>query len=92
MPVFEYFVSEYGDSDYEDLWDILIEAEDNGYIMGAATEGAGDDQDTNDCGVAMSHAYSIISAFTMEDSDSDEHRMLLMRNPWGENYYSWDWK
>jgi len=38
----------------------------------------------------MSHAYSILSAFTMTYNGTDI-KMFLMRNPWGSTYYSSDW-
>jgi len=37
--------------------------------MGAGTSGNGDNTEYNSCGIAMSHAYSILAAFTMTDSD-----------------------
>ena len=39
----------------------------------------------------MSHAYSLISAFTMVDESGREHFMMLVRNPWAENGYSDRW-
>jgi hypothetical protein len=92
VPVFDYIASEFStnDSDMDDMWDLLVEADANDYILGAGTYGAGDSF-SNYCGVAQSHAYSIISVFTMEDSDEEEHRCLLMRNPWGSNGYNWHW-
>ena len=32
-----------------------------------------------------------MSVFTMTDAFNVVHRMLLIRNPWGENYYEWKW-
>ena len=73
------------------MWALLVEAEENNYIMGAGTDGDGDDSASNQCGIAKSHAYSLISAFTMTDSSNVDHKMLLIRNPWGINGYSWTW-
>lgn len=39
----------------------------------------------------MSHAYSILAPFTMTDTNNVAHKMLLMRNPWGETSYRSDW-
>lgn len=93
LPVYEYYSSQFGenDSSLEEMWDLLMDADDNDYIMGAGTSGDGDDSYSNDCGIAKSHAYSIVAAFEMDDSDDETHRMLLIRNPWGSNGYSWDW-
>jgi len=38
----------------------------------------------------MSHAYSIISAFTMT-YNSTTNKFFLMRNPWGYANYNSDW-
>jgi len=59
--------------------------------MGASTTGNGNDQETNSCGIRMSHAYSILAPFTMIDANKVEYQMLLMRNPWGETTYSSEW-
>jgi len=59
--------------------------------MGGGTAGGGDDQETNACGIAMSHAYSLISAFTMTDADGTAHDVLMFRNPWGEAGYTGTW-
>ena len=56
--------------------------------MGAGTAGSGNDQTTNSCGIAMSHAYSIISAFTLTATNSTSYKVLLVRNPWGTTYYN----
>jgi hypothetical protein len=54
--------------------------------MGAGTSGEGNDQVQNQCGIAKSHAYTIISTFIM-----DGEKMIMMRNPWGSTYYSGPW-
>lgn len=71
------------------MWTLLKEADEAGYIMGAGTYGTSDTY-TNQCGVATAHAYSIVAVFEMTSGGST-HRCLLMRNPWGSNYYSWTW-
>lgn len=69
----------------------MREAEEKGYIMAITTGGTGDDSQYNDCGIAMSHAYSLISVFTMTDARGREHNCMLIRNPWGMNGYSGRW-
>lgn len=54
--------------------------------MGAGTSGEGNDQVQNQCGIAKSHAYTIITTFIM-----DGEKMIMMRNPWGSTYYSGPW-
>lgn len=92
-PVFDYYTYDFSSSStaMDDMWDLLVDADAKGYVMGAGTVGSGDAY-SNDCGIAMSHAYSIISVFTMTDAEGEEHKALLIRNPWGSNGYSWHWK
>jgi len=70
---------------------MLLEAETANYIMAVGTAGSGNDQHTNTCGIAMSHAYSMLAAFTMTDASNVAHKMLLLRNPWGTTGYSAGW-
>lgn len=70
---------------------MLKAADDANYVMGAGTDGDGNDQVTNNCGMAKSHAYSIISVFEMTDASKATHKMLMMRNPWGKTSYSATW-
>jgi hypothetical protein len=39
----------------------------------------------------MSHAYSVLAAFTMTDASRVSHKCLLIRNPWGVAYYNQEW-
>jgi hypothetical protein len=39
----------------------------------------------------MSHAYSIFSAFTLDNSGNEE-KVYLARNPWGITRYTGEWK
>lgn len=66
-------------------------AETANYIMSAGSDGTGDDQVSNTCGLAMSHAYAILAAFEMT-SGSTTYQMLMLRNPWGTTGYSGTWK
>jgi len=58
------------------------------YMMGAGTQGNGDDTNRNSCGIFQSHAYSILAAFVLTDANGLEHKVFLMRNPWGKTYYN----
>ena len=81
-------------SDQIDATFQLIQAADAAnYVMGAGTNGGGgSDDDNNICGIATSHAYSMIAAFTMTDANSVAHDMVMMRNPWGMCTYTGTWK
>jgi len=73
------------------MWDLIMAADAANYLMGAGTAGNGDDSQFNGCGIAMSHAYSILAAFNMTDASGIIYKMLLIRNPWGTVYYNSDW-
>jgi hypothetical protein len=98
-PVFNFKVSKIGDEPdgentlytLDEVFGKLMEANTKRYPMGLGTSGKGDDQEKNRCGVAMSHAYSIIDAFVMTDFNNTEHRMLMIRNPWGRATYTGKW-
>jgi hypothetical protein len=75
----------------DEMWDRIVEADDNDFIMSAGTAGVAGEYQVNACGVAMAHSFTIVSAFTMEDEDEHVSRCLLMRNPWGSNTYNWRW-
>jgi len=78
-------------ADLDTYYAMIGEADAAGYIMGAGTAGSGNDQENNACGIAMSHAYSIITSFTMTDANAVAHEMLMIRNPWGSTGYSSTW-
>lgn len=60
--------------------------------MGAGTLGA-NDQLLNECGIAMGHAYSLIAAFELMNADgvTVDHKLYMMRNPWGMSFYNQTW-
>lgn len=65
-PVFTYYSSEINTNAQSNaLWDLMAEGEAKGYLMGAGTDGGGNDQVQNSCGIGMSHAYSVMSAFQL---------------------------
>ena len=68
-----------------------MSANDANYAMSAGTDG-GSDSGRNACGIAEAHAYTILAAYKMTDSSSVEHKMVLLRNPWGVTDYSGAWK
>lgn len=92
VPVYRYYTSDITTTaEAEDMWDILVAADAANYLMGVGTSGTGNDQVTNGCGIAMSHAYTIISAFSMTDASGVAHKCLVVRNPWGVSYYNGAW-
>ena len=59
--------------------------------MGAGTIGTSDTL-LNECGIAQSHAYSLIAAFELKTSDTVDHKLYMMRNPWGISYFNQTWR
>jgi len=89
VPVFSYKAVDITDQTLADAaWLAMKNADTAGYYIGAGTAGSGNDQQTNGCGIAMSHAYSVISAFTLTATNSTAYKVLLVRNPWGTTGYN----
>lgn len=85
-PVFTYILS---DSTYTytstEAFDLLQAGDTAGYAMGASTA-SGSNALSNDCGIALGHAFSILTTFTMSGTS-----MIMLRNPWGTTGYSGAW-
>jgi hypothetical protein len=82
-PVFGYNSED--QTNYSSVWRFLKAADDLNYILGAGTDGV-TDINTNQCGIATGHAYSVISLFYMNGL-----QMIMLRNPWGYTRYAGDW-
>ena len=90
-PIFSYNGSKITDQKSADtIWNILFAGYESHYIMGGAVQGDGDDTKLNSCGMAKSHAYSILAAFKVVDKHKVQ-KFLLVRNPWGTTKYNSDW-
>mmetsp|Transcript_38563 Transcript_38563/g.58712 ORF Transcript_38563/g.58712 Transcript_38563/m.58712 type:complete len:277 (+) Transcript_38563:460-1290(+) len=82
FPTFTFYSSSM-DSTLE-LWELMKEYDELDYLSGGGTSWWG-----NSCGIASSHAYSIISVFALRDqSGVIQHRLYMVRNPWATTYYS----
>ena len=93
-PVFSYKTSTLDtDAKVDEAYQFILTGEQANYVMGASTRGTGDDSSRNHCGIYMSHAYSILAAFTLKDATHNE-QLLLIRNPWGRTGYTglWNYK
>jgi hypothetical protein len=92
VPVYNYGTSTITDTaGAEAAYARILAADAAGYIMTAGTAGGGNDQVSNACGIAMSHAYSLLAAFTMTDAGGTAHKCFMIRNPWGTAGYSGKW-
>ncbi|KAF2870660.1 hypothetical protein BDV95DRAFT_607806 [Massariosphaeria phaeospora] len=73
----------------ERLWKELLQVNE-GFLFSASSPGSyGDDTNTRR-GLALSHAYSVDKAIEEEDEQGKKHRLVLIRNPWGERNYLGD--
>lgn len=91
LPVFGYRAGMGDMNNMGAIWQMLEMADEKNFVKSIATAGQGDDSVANGCGIAMSHAYSLLAAFTMTDASGNDHRMLLIRNPWDVHGYSSTW-
>ena len=89
-PVQSFKMKNYDKKSIDDLYEKLKEADKKGWVMGLGTIGSGSHDETTECGIACSHAYSIISVFTLKYNGKDID-MLLIRNPWGTTDYKLPW-
>lgn len=80
-PVFTYYDGYQTD---DELFSLMKEGNELDYILGAGTLGDSDTY-TNDCGVVAGHAYTIIEAFELLESDGSTvgAEVYMVRNPWG---------
>jgi hypothetical protein len=68
------------------VWDLIVDADAKKLIITAGTYSATSDTVVNGVGLAMSHAYTVIGAYTLKNSDgSVKDYLFQMRNPWGED-------
>ncbi|KAH7072110.1 hypothetical protein BKA63DRAFT_62791 [Paraphoma chrysanthemicola] len=66
----------------ERLWKELLQVNKE-FLFSASSPGSyGDDSDARR-GLALNHAYSVIKAVDAEAQDGTNHRLVLIRNPWG---------
>ena len=92
VPVFIYFTFDiYNSSDADAIWQTMKTADQAGYLLAAIALYSNTDTIYNPCGIPKFHAYTLLSAFEMTESNGTTHKMFLMRNPWGITGYNSDW-
>lgn len=87
-PVYSYTTT---NQDADTVHALIMNADSLNYIMGAAT-GSGSDTTYNSYGIALGHAYSLIAAFELKTGSTVDHKMYMVRNPWGTSTYNGTWK
>lgn len=70
----------------------MVEASKKGeHITMGTPFGNGSDQETNEFGLPFMHAFTILGVTTVIDESNYVHRLVSIRNPWGEEWYFGDW-
>ena len=68
----------------EKFWKMLCEFDEANYVMGAMIMG-GEEEDQGN-GLLSGHVYSMITCAEFKEPGKDKlHRMVCMRNPWGNS-------
>ena len=74
----------------DDLWNKLMHAEKNNYIMTAGTSGDTYHLPIEQKGLVPGHAYTLLGVVEVNTSSGRE-RLVHLRNPWGNTEWSGDW-
>ena len=72
------------------LWEAIVEKDAEGAMITAGSYG-GSNQDKNSVGIPNNHAFSIMYPLTVTDDRGKLHRLVCIRNPWGQEYFNGDW-
>ena len=79
-----------GITDVDEMYQLIKAGDASDYLMSGETAGYGVDSVYNGCGIAMSHAYSLITAFEVTHQ-GEQHDLIMFRNPWSISYYEGPW-
>ena len=83
---------DYYNHDYvEELWDTILKADQNNYIICASAGRAQiSKQEYEEVGLVSDHAYAVIEAHEVDTADG-RARLLRLRNPWGHKEWCGAW-
>lgn len=73
------------------MWKRVAEADKKGYIMVAGTACTDEREEERDDGLYSGHAYSLTNVATVKGSDGKMHKIVQVRNPWGQGEWNGDW-
>jgi calpain-15 len=73
-----------------DIWQKLVNANNNGFIITAATGDEAEQDTVNSLGLVGLHAYSVITTAEVPTRRRTEY-LLRIRNPWGNTEWRGDW-
>lgn len=78
--------------DAKTAWDIISQADQNHFIIIAGTTGASDTT-TNSYGIANSHSFTLVGAYTVKSKTGEEFKLFKIRNPWrADGPYNGKWR
>ena len=84
-PSKDYLIKNY---DLEEVWTIVYESLQKGYLVGCGTNGAGDDTVKDIIGLAQSHAYGALDArIVIHPVTREVLRLIKLHNPWTQETY-----
>lgn len=73
-------------------WDRILEADQKNWVICASSFGSQTKQDSvSELGLVQLHAYAVLTAKIITTEDGVEHRLVLLRNPWGNTEWTGDW-
>ena len=85
------WVTHIHNNNHDQIWNYIMEADTDRDIITAGSKFCGSHDSSTDAGVACSHAYTLISAHTVQDPSGNDIRLFKMRNPWGSELYGGPW-
>jgi hypothetical protein len=68
----------------DDLWSLVTNGFAKDYSMGAGCQ-------VSHFNMISGHAYGVIGHATLTGGANDGQKLILMRNPWGNNHYDGPW-
>ena len=70
------------------FWKQLEDADRRDYMMLASSRGAGEVE--NESGIYGGHGYTVLAVKEVH-AHGQRHRLLQLRNPWGDSEWKGDW-
>lgn len=73
------------------IWKKVFEADNKGFVICASTYASDVREQKKTNGLISGHAYSVIAAKEVRDSQGKPARIVQIRNPWGSHEWNGDW-
>lgn len=82
---------QHGNLTASQLWDVLKTHDADSDVMTAGSHFCGSHDQTNENGVACSHAYTTLGTYVLTKDNGQTVNLVKVRNPWGQEQYAGDW-